>query len=95
MSVYAYISLGRRPYVRWSLTAADETIIRETMAYLSITSFADRGMQTLSGGETQRAMVARALVQEPRVLILDEPTSALDIRHRLEVLTLLRRKGKL
>lgn len=91
MSVYAFVSLGRRPYVSWSLTARDEAVIRETMAYLSILDMADRNMQKLSGGEAQRVMLARALAQEPRVLILDEPTSALDIRHQLEVLTLLRR----
>ena len=91
MPVREYVTLGRRPYVEWSLKKEDLEIVDEMMDYLSIQSLADKYMNEISGGEKQKVMLARALVQQPDVLMLDEPTSALDIRHQLEVMELLQR----
>ena len=68
----------------------DADIVEGALARLGLEGFANRHLGTLSGGERQRVMVARALAQEPRLLILDEPTNHLDIRHQLEVLALIR-----
>ncbi len=74
-------------------TRADEEIARGALARVGMAAFAGRAFNTLSGGEKQRALIARALAQEPRLLVLDEPTNHLDIRFQLEVLELVRGLG--
>lgn len=89
-------SLGRLPHQQgWGSgpSACDGEIVEQALARMDLTLMADRPFGTLSGGERQRVMVARALVQEPRIIVLDEPTNHLDIRHQLELLALLRGLG--
>ena len=92
LSVREIVSLGRTPH-RQGYRSADPhdlDVIDRVMAMLGLEGLAHRDFGTLSGGERQRVMVARALAQEPEILILDEPTNHLDIRHQLEVLALIR-----
>lgn len=93
LTVREIIALGRIPHRKGfggSNGAHDAQIVRFALERLCLLEFADRQLGTLSGGERQRVMVARALAQDPRVLILDEPTNHLDIRHQLEVIELIR-----
>lgn len=93
LTVAEIVGLGRTPHHRgFGSTggARDADIIHDALERLDLHWLADRHLGTLSGGERQRVMVARALAQQPRLLILDEPTNHLDIRHQLEVLDLIR-----
>ena len=95
LTVAEIVRLGRTPYRSGlSLGGANERrIVDEALERLELSALADRTFGTLSGGEKQRVMVARALAQQPRLLILDEPTNHLDIRHQLELLDLIRNLG--
>lgn len=90
-TVFETVLMGRRPHLRWSVSDEDKRKVSEALSLLGIGGFASRRADRLSGGERQRVLIARALVQDARLLLLDEPTSALDIRNRIEVMALLRR----
>ena len=95
LTVREIVALGRAPHRRGFASggAQDARIVDEVLDRLDLQGFAPRAFGSLSGGEKQRVMVARALAQKPDVLILDEPTNHLDIRHQLEVLGLVRGLG--
>lgn len=97
LTVRDVVALGRIPYqTSWQSapSPADEAIVDEAIRELGIGGFARRLYHSLSGGEQQRVHLARALAQEPRLLLLDEPTSHLDIQAQLTVLELLRRRAE-
>jgi iron complex transport system ATP-binding protein len=91
-NVAELVLMGRTPHLGFLgfESAHDLEIARAALARMGIEALADRSVLTLSGGERQLAVVARALAQEPSLLLLDEPTAFLDLRHRLEVLTVVR-----
>lgn len=94
MTVEEYVLMGRIPYrsqFQFFETANDLETANKYMALTGIAHLKDKFMDALSGGEQQLAGIARALTQEPQLLLLDEPTSHLDITHQVQILNLIRR----
>ena len=91
LTVLDTVMMGRYPHAStlWWETKEDEKIVEDAMKKFGIDRFADRQLHTLSSGERQRVLIAKAYVQEPRLMLVDEPTSHLDMKYKLEVMEYL------
>ena len=85
ITVFDAVLLGRRPYISWDVTRKDIEMTQEAIERLGLSDISLSPIGEISGGEHQKVQIARALVQEPKILLLDEPTSSLDLsnQHRI------------
>lgn len=92
LTVFETVMLGRYPYLEnmWWETDEDETLVVDTLKKFGIAHLQDRALNMLSSGERQRVMIAKAYVQQPRLMLVDEPTSHLDMKYKLEVMEYLK-----
>ncbi len=88
-TVFDTVLMGRKPHSSWRSSSEDVDVVIEILTTMNLAEIALQEFNHLSGGQQQRVLIARALAQKPKVLLLDEPTSALDIAHQLEVMEII------
>jgi iron complex transport system ATP-binding protein len=96
LTAFDTVALGRFPYTNWAgrLTELDKNIVMSALALVGASSLTYRFIHELSDGERQKVMIARALAQEPELMVLDEPTAFLDFPHKIETMRILKQVAK-
>ncbi|MBN2552712.1 MAG: ABC transporter ATP-binding protein [Spirochaetales bacterium] len=90
ISAFDAVLLGRKPHIGWDVSRHDLEMTQATLKRLDLEHLSLRYTDRMSGGEYQKVCIARAVVQEPTVMLLDEPTASLDLKNQLAILRLLR-----
>lgn len=91
VTVIDMIMIGRLPFMNFKVGRKDKDVVFNLLEEMGLSDMAFNPINRLSGGERQRVFIARAIAQEPKVILLDEPTSNLDMKHQVEILKLLKR----
>lgn len=91
MTVYDAVLMGRKPHIHWRASTHELEMVNAILCHLDLEHLSLRHLNELSGGELQQVAVARALIQEPQLLLLDEPTSSLDLKNQMRILHMIRR----
>jgi iron complex transport system ATP-binding protein len=90
INVFDAVLLGRKPHIKWEVSKKDLEITGNILRLMNLEEHALRYTKELSGGELQKVVIARALVQEPQILLLDEPTNNLDLKNQMAVMKIIR-----
>jgi iron complex transport system ATP-binding protein len=89
MTIFDAVLLGRKPYIKWGADEKDFKLVEDTLKLMGLEKLALMRTNELSGGELQKVVLARALVQKPKIFFLDEPTNNLDMKNQLEVMRII------
>ncbi len=93
-TVFDTVLIGRKPYIKLDVTKKDLDIVNKAIEIMELEEYSLRYIDELSGGEFQKVIIARALAQEPDILMFDEPTSSLDLKNQLEVINIIKKVVK-
>ncbi|MFW6041121.1 MAG: ABC transporter ATP-binding protein [Thermoplasmatota archaeon] len=91
-TVFDIVLMGRKPHGGWKPSDKDIEMVSKTIEKLGLEEIAMRNIGEISGGQKQKVLIARAVAQNPEILLLDEPTSSLDLKHQLEVLDVVKKQ---